>query len=744
MGYPLAYAYLIAFVGMTVLATMLAVSASPEKNRWLRASLVALLAGWNLADFLSSLAVSSSQLWALARVFAPVWAAVPYALLLTVLLHTRWPRWTQTLWVRTLLSLPGLVCVYLVHAGLLYHEFLPAGVSGSYFQSRSTPWQAFVMGYVLTYAALSVAVLLCAARQEANPQFRATGMVLLRALAPAAGVGIITNGSLSPFGIDFPYLGSILCSIVAAIVGIGTLRRDLFTTTSQFHRELEAARNELSRRDEVLSALPLGVAIVEPDSRQVLYANELFRSLNALGAEGLSSTFRSAFHGTSKCDPGAPCELAVTADGRQYSLLLTRHEVHYAGRPLDLLILRDVTATRKLEHEVAKQRESLTHVQQMEAVGRLSAGIAHDFNNQLSVIVTNASAMLETSAGDDRHRTDLEEIISAVERGRRLTSQLLAFARKQAPRPEVVDVNDVLRHLERVLQRLVGSSIVLAVRPATLPALVRIDRFQLEQVVLALATNAADAMPEGGTLTFEVFQAARGEVVVSVRDTGCGIAPEIIDRVFEPFFSTKGKAGTGLGLASAYSYTRSAGAHIEVQSGVGEGTEFILRFPAVAIEAASAREEAVDATPQPAASAITVLLVDDEEGVRRGFSRLLRRRGYRVLEASSAREAMVLFDDGPIDMLVTDIAMPDTDGRELAAELRKKRRDLPVLFISGQFREPDIPRDRAVAFLAKPFAPEDLCAKLEDLVAADTQRARFNQSVRASASCTVRTSSASR
>jgi CheY-like chemotaxis protein len=177
---------------------------------------------------------------------------------------------------------------------------------------------------------------------------------------------------------------------------------------------------------------------------------------------------------------------------------------------------------------------------------------------------------------------------------------------------------------------------------------------------------------------------------------------------------------------------------------VGEGTEFILRFPAIAIDTTSAREEAVDATPQPAASAITVLLVDDEDGVRRGFSRLLRRRGYRVLEASSAREAMASFDDGPIDILVTDIAMPDTDGRELAAELRKKRRDLPVLFISGQFRESDIPRDRAVAFLAKPFAPEDLCAKLEDLVAAGTQRTPFTQSVRASASCTVRTSSASR
>ncbi len=734
MGYPLAYAYLVAFVGMTVLATLLAVTASPEKNRWLRASLVALLAGWNLADFLSSLAVTSSQLWTVAQVFAPVWAAVPYALLLTVLLYTRWPRWTQPLWVRALLALPGVVCVYLVHAGLLYREFLPVGEGTWYFQSRSTSWQAFVMAYVVSYAVLSVLGLLGAARQHANLQFRATGLVLLRALAPAAVVGVVTNGSLSPFGFDFPYLGSILCSIVAAIVGIGTLRRDLFATTTHFQRELEAARNDLSRRDEVLSALPLGVAIVEPDSRQVLYANELFRSLSALGAEGLSSTFRSVFRGASKCDPAAPCELAVTAEGKQYSLLLTRHAVHYAGRPLDLLILRDVTATRKLEHELVKQRESLTHVQQMEAVGRLSAGIAHDFNNQLSVIVTNATAMLETSEADDQHRTDLEEIVSAVERGRRLTSQLLAFGRKQAPRPEVVDVNEVLRQLERVLQRLVGSGIVLVVRSASLPALVRIDRFQLEQVILALATNAADAMPQGGTLTFEVYRPARSEVVVSVRDTGCGIAPEIIDRVFEPFFSTKGKAGTGLGLASAYSYTRSAGAHIEVQSRVGEGTEFILRFPAVEIEASAVRDEAVDATPQPVASAITVLLVDDEDGVRRGFSRLLRRRGYRVLEASGAREATALFEDGPIDILVTDIAMPDTDGRELAAELRKKRRDLPVLFISGQFREPDIPRDRAVAFLAKPFAPEDLCAKLEDLVAADTQRTRFTQSVRASAS----------
>lgn len=714
MGYPFAYAYLIAFVGMTVLATLLAVAPSPKRIRVLRTALTALLAGWVLADFLSSVAVSAEQLVILARVFAPVWAAVPFTLLLTVLIYTGWPRWTRPTWVRASLALPGLACVYLVHAGLLYREFLPASVNGLYFQSRPTGFQAFVIGYIISYAALSVVVLLGAARKHGSPQFRATGAILLRALLPAALVGAVTNGSLSPFGFDLPYLGSLLVTAVAAFVGVGTLREEFFAKSARIHKELASARDDLSRRNEVLSSLPIGVAIVEPDSGQVLYANELFRSLSLIGSEGLTATFRSALSSPSRCDPAAPCELVVCVSGKDHALLLSRHGVHYGGRALDLLVIRDVTATRALENEVARQRERLSHVQKMEAVGRVSAGIAHDFNNQLSVIATNATAILQNPATDGRHRMDLEEIISAVERGRRLTSQLLAYGRKQAPKPEVVDVNEVLRRLERVLQRLVGASIVVVVRCTRRPALVRIDRLHLEQVLLALATNAADAMPQGGTLIFEVARVSE-RVKLCVRDTGCGIAPEIIDRVFEPFFSTKGKLGTGLGLASAYSYTQAAGASIEVHSTLGKGTEFLLRFPPVQLDPQRDPVGEVEATPQPARATLNILLVDDEEGVRRGFSRLLRRRGHRVLEASGAREALSLFDREKVDVLVTDIAMPETDGRTLASELRKKRGDLPVLFISGQFREVDSPKGPSVAFLEKPFAPEVLCSKLEAL-----------------------------
>jgi signal transduction histidine kinase len=718
VGYPFAYAYLIAFAGMTVLATLLAIAPSPQKIRVLRTCLVALLAGWALADFFSSIAETPAELAMFAKVFAPVWAAVPFTFLLTVLVYTGWPDWTRPTWVRGALALPALACVYLVHSGQLYKEFLPASVNGLHFQSRPTSFQAFVIGYILTYATLSVGVLFGAGRKHRSPQFRATGRILLRALVPAALVGAITNGTLSPFGFDLPYLGSILCSVVATIVGVGTIKRAFFAKSARFHQELATVLDDLNRRDEVLSALPIGVAIVEPDSRQMLYANDLFRSLSKLGSDGLTATLRSALNGPTKCDPATPCELVVSANGKDHTLLLSSHEVHYGGRRVDLLILRDVTATRALENEVARQRESLSHVQKMEAVGRVSAGIAHDFNNQLSVIATNATAVLQSPDTDDRHRMDLEEIISAVERGRRLTSQLLAFGRKQAPKPEVVDVNEVLRHLERVLQRLVGASIVLVVRCTRRPALVRIDRLHLEQVVLALATNAADAMPQGGTLVLEVARAS-DQVKLSVRDTGCGIAPEIIDRVFEPFFSTKGKLGTGLGLASAYSYTQTAGASIEVHSTMGKGTEFLLRFPPVKLDAQRDHEECVEATPQPARAALTILLVDDEEGVRRGFSRLLRRRGHRVLEASGAREAFALFDTEKVDVLVTDIAMPETDGRILASELRKKRGDLPVLFISGQFRESDSPKGPSVAFLAKPFPPEMLFSTLEALAQDD-------------------------
>jgi len=723
MGYPLTFVYLLAFVAMIVLATALALATPPQRIGRLRVSLVALIATWTLADFLSNLAQTAEQVEQLAYLFAPAWALVPFTLLLTMLVYTEWPTWTRPLEVRVALALPTVGCVFLVHAGLLYRGFLPASVNGHYFQSLPTSWQAVVTSYNILYAALSVAVLLGAARAQGEEKFRTTGAMLLRTLLPVAIAATAINGGLAPLGINPPYLGSVLCSILAAGLGVGVIRREYFAPVARVRRELDAARHDLSRRDEILSALPIGVAILDPETQQMLYANELFRSLSSMGGEGLSSTLRSVVRAPSKKEAGVCCELSASCDGVARSVLVTVHAVHYSGRAVDLVTARDITDTRKLEREIAQQRERITEVQKMEAVGRLSAGIAHDFNNQLSVIVTNASVMLESLGKDPRHRMDLDEIFSAVERGRQLTSQLLAFGRKQAPAPEVLDVNTVLLGLERVLQRLLGSGILLLMRTTPTPALVRVNRSQFEQVVLALATNAADAMPDGGTLTFEVAcepkPGTRGDdrqVVLRVHDTGCGIPADVIDRVFEPFFSTKGTHGTGLGLATAYGYVRSAGGSLTVTSEADQGAEFTLCFEAVVVDHVEEPRIVDTSSSSKKLNPLTILLVDDEDAVRRSLSRVLRQRGHRVVEASGAAEAVKVFGREKVNVLVTDIAMPDTDGRTLAESLQKEWPDLPVLFMSGHLHEQERLSNRSVAFLAKPFAPEVLIDKLEDLV----------------------------
>ena len=382
---------------------------------------------------------------------------------------------------------------------------------------------------------------------------------------------------------------------------------------------------------------------------------------------------------------------------------------------------RDLTERHQLE-------EQFRQAQKMEAVGRLAGGVAHDFNNLLTVINGYSDLALTTLRPGDPLREQLEQIRQAGERAAALTRQLLAFSRKQVLQPVVLDLNGVLRGLEKMLLRLIGEDIdlVLALEPDLWR--VKVDASQFEQVVMNLVVNARDAMPRGGTLTLETrnVSAPTGAVdhphlrpgdyvLLTVRDTGCGMDSETMAHIFEPFFSTKGERGTGLGLAMVYGVVNQSGGHVAVDSRPGAGTTFRIYLPRVeGIPAPAA--PAPEATPRHRAGE-TVLLVEDEDAVRRLARLTLESHGFTVLDAHSPGDALLLAEQHPgtIDLLVTDVIMPGMSGRELAERLLRSRPGLKVLYMSGY--SDDILDERGalgpgmVAFLPKPFSPAALARK---------------------------------
>ena len=335
---------------------------------------------------------------------------------------------------------------------------------------------------------------------------------------------------------------------------------------------------------------------------------------------------------------------------------------------------RDITERRHLEEE-------LHHSQRLDAVGRLAGGIAHDFNNLLMVITGHSQMLLDTMHPGDPARADLEQVVKAAERATDLTHQLLAFSRRQAVRPTLLNLNDLVRDMERMLRRVMGEDIeLITILGAGLQS-VRADPGQVEQVVLNIALNARDAMPGGGKLTLEtsgaeVTQESGREhpglslgsyVVLSVTDTGSGMDPSVRSRVFEPFFTTK-EHGTGLGLSTSYGIIKQTGGDIWVESKPGEGTTFRIYLPV----AQQVSEEV--AAPQSSPlfhGSETILLVEDEEGVRRVVETMLKRRGYNVLSAASPAEALAVAEghDGEIDLLIADMVMPGMSGPKMAERL---------------------------------------------------------------------------
>jgi PAS domain S-box-containing protein len=387
-----------------------------------------------------------------------------------------------------------------------------------------------------------------------------------------------------------------------------------------------------------------------------------------------------------------------------------------AGRPASMIgTVQDITDRKRLE-------EQLLQSQKMEAIGRLAGGVAHDFNNLLTAIIGYADLLARRVKGTPRLEHDVAEILEAAERAAGLTRQLLAFSRKQVLQPRVLSLNAAVADIENMLRRLIGEDIQLVTQLHEGLGHVRADPTQLEQVILNLAVNARDAMPRGGRLTVETANVEPEDgryVMLSVSDTGIGMDAETCRRVFEPFFTTKepGK-GTGLGLATVYGIVAQSGGSIRVHSEPGQGTTFKVFLPRVDDPLAS---EAGPAERPADGGSETLLVAEDEDGVRSLICEILRELGYHVLEAPRPEMAIKAMREGarPVHLLLTDVVMPGMDGRQLAEKLTTLQPGLRVLYMSGYTGEAIAEHgvlEHGTQFLQKPFTPDALARKVREVL----------------------------
>jgi signal transduction histidine kinase len=390
--------------------------------------------------------------------------------------------------------------------------------------------------------------------------------------------------------------------------------------------------------------------------------------------------------------------------------------------------------------ERRRLEEQLRHAQKMEAVGRLAGGVAHDFNNLLTVITGYSDLLL---AGQDlapAQRTALEEIRKASERGGALTHQLLAFSRRQPLTPKVVRPNELVANMEKMLRRLIGEDVQLTTIPAT-TGTIKTDPGQLEQVIMNLVVNARDAMPQGGKLTIETgdfllddpFTATSLDlkpgayVMLAISDTGIGMDAETRSHLFEPFFTTKAPGrGTGLGLATAYGIIRQSGGSILVYSEPGHGTTLKIYLPRVPDH--NGGEQPAQTPEADIAGSETILVVEDEDRVRKLICEVLLAKGYRVLEAIRGEEAVAICKGhaGAIDLVVVDVVMPQMSGPDVVRQLQEARPSLKVLYMSGYTDEAIMQHGilaSGSAFLQKPFMPNTLARKVREVLNAQNSSA---------------------
>ncbi|TQV71249.1 hybrid sensor histidine kinase/response regulator [Denitrobaculum tricleocarpae] len=487
---------------------------------------------------------------------------------------------------------------------------------------------------------------------------------------------------------------------------------------------------------------PVGIALIDPKGC-VTESNRAFRELlrEPGNVHGLSlielavpddrAAFQSALNDPQNTSRQTVLELGFHGGELVCTVYVTRMAGSGGETAGFIAHFIDTTEQKNLEEQFAQS-------QKMQAVGQLAGGIAHDFNNLLTAMIGFSDLLLLRHRPGDQSFADIMQIKQNANRAANLVRQLLAFSRQQTLQPRQLIITDILAELSHLLARLIGENIELKMIHGRDLGMVKADQGQLEQVVINLAVNARDAMVDGGALTIRTANVTveedknyKGEVMpkgnyvaVEVEDTGCGIPREILDRIFDPFFSTKEVgAGTGLGLSTVYGIVKQTGGFIFVDSVVGRGTIFSLFLPHYV---AGAETEAVasggEAQVQKDLTGIgNVLLVEDEDAVRAFGSRALRNKGYTVLEANSGEQALEVLRDAAerIDLLITDVVMPRVDGPTLVKTVRESYPDLKVIFISGytedNFRQ-KLGEDERIHFLPKPFSLKQLAAKVKEVL----------------------------
>jgi two-component system cell cycle sensor histidine kinase/response regulator CckA len=495
-----------------------------------------------------------------------------------------------------------------------------------------------------------------------------------------------------------------------------------------------------------IATVDRGGAVVRANARFAKLAQSLspdgaatksiFRAVNARDRSLLIAAINQAAEGQGDI---APVEAMLDgARERWGQFFVTAVEENERETEAAIVYMLETTERRALENQINQS-------QKMDMVGQLAGGIAHDFNNVLSAIMMANDFLLNAHKPTDPSFQDIMQIKQNATRAATLVRQLLAFSRRQTLRPQVLDLGDALSDLTMLLRRLIGEKVKLDLVHGRDLWPVKVDVSQFEQVIVNLAVNARDAMPDGGTLTVKTVNVTSDEsaqmsykgmpaadyVRINVADTGTGIPADIVDKIFEPFFSTKevGK-GTGLGLSTVYGIVKQTGGFVYVDSEAGRGTAFHIFLPRhrpeleAQPEPTSAAKD-VSAGPKPKPDLTgqgTILLVEDEDGLRSLNARGLRSRGYSVIEAANGVEAMEALEqkNGAVDLVVSDVVMPEMDGPTLLKEMRSRNPDLKIIFVSGYAEdafEKSLPENQQFAFLPKPFTLSQLVAAVKETMA---------------------------